>query len=199
MFRRFSAVTGAFFSILPLTGCETLGLTSSQPPEATIVDFAAPCPASAVLADAAFVTKLKPGAPLQPNPANVVFTAEMAQPKLECDYDRAANKLSVDVSFGIRASRGAAAMGPDPALSFFVAIIDVDNNVIVKKVFQAAPAMGGKTQNTFTESVNNLAVPLGMDKRPPDYEILAGFQLTPEELAYNRAPRPLPAPRANRP
>ena len=39
-------------------------------------------------------------------------------------------------------------------------------------------------------------VPLAMDKRPYDYEILTGFQLTPDELAYNRAPRSLPGPRA---
>jgi hypothetical protein len=35
-----------------------------------------------------------------------------------------------------------------------------------------------------------------MDKRPYDYEILTGFQLTPDELAYNRVPKPLPQPRA---
>ena len=199
MFKPFVAVLAGVFMSLPLMGCETLGLTSSQPPETMIVDFAAPCPATAVLGDAAIVTKLKPGSPLQPNPANVVFTAEMAQSKLQCDYNREANKLSVDISFGIRAARGAAAQGPDPQLSFFVAIVDVDNNVISKKVFQAVPAMGGKPQNTFTESINSFAIPLAMDKRPADYEILTGFQLTPEELAYNRAPRPVPAPRANRP
>ncbi|HYM17539.1 MAG TPA: hypothetical protein VEU06_03150 [Micropepsaceae bacterium] len=199
MSKRFVAVSLAFFALLPLMGCETLGLTSSTPPEAMIVDFTAPCPITAVLGDAALVTKLKPGSPIQQNPANVMFSAEMAQPKLECDYDRPANKLSVNISFGIRAARGAAAQGADPQLSFFVAIVDVDNNVLFKKVFQVAPEMGGKAQNTFTESINNFAVPLAMDKRPPDYEILTGFQLTPEELAYNRAPRPLPAPRANRP
>jgi hypothetical protein len=199
MFKPFVAVLAGVFMSLPLTGCETLGLSSSQPPETMIVDFASPCPASAVLADAAIVTKLKPGSSLQPNPANVVFTAEMAQPKLACNYDRLANKLSVNVSFGIRGARGAAAQQADPALSVFVAIVDVDNNIINKRVFQVAPAMGGKPQNTFTESVSSLAVPLAMDKRPADYEILTGFQLTPEELAYNRTPRPLPAPRANRP
>ncbi len=200
MSTRFVAVLGAVFLSLPLLGCQTLGLTSSQPPEATIVDLSPPCPASAVLTDAAVVTKLKPGAPIQPNPANVVFSAEMAQAKiLACDYDRAANKLNVDISFGVRATRGAAAMGPDPQLAFFVAIVDVDNNVVSKKVFQVTPSMGGKNANTFTESIDKFVVPLAMDKRPPDYEILTGFQLTPEELAYNRTPRALPAPRANRP
>jgi len=39
-------------------------------------------------------------------------------------------------------------------------------------------------------------VPLSMDKRPYDVEILTGFQLTPDELAYNRVPKSLPVPRA---
>ena len=53
--------------------------------------------------------------------------------------------------------------------------------------------------NTYTQSVDGFPVPLAMDKRPYDYEILTGFQLSPDELAYNRVPRPLPQPRpANR-
>src|SRR5262245_47078424 len=96
MSKRFVAVMAAFFATLPLMGCETLGLSSSQPPETMIVDFTSPCPITAVLADAALVTKLKPGSPVQKNPANVVFSAEMAQPKIECDYDRPANKLAVN-------------------------------------------------------------------------------------------------------
>jgi hypothetical protein len=35
-----------------------------------------------------------------------------------------------------------------------------------------------------------------MDRRPSDYEILTGFQLTPDELAYNRLPRVVPTPQA---
>jgi hypothetical protein len=33
---------------------------------------------------------------------------------------------------------------------------------------------------------------MAMDKRPYDYELLTGFQLTPDELAYNRIPRSVP-------
>jgi hypothetical protein len=56
--------------------------------------------------------------------------------------------------------------------------------------------MAGRPTNVYTQSVDNFPVPLGMDKRPYDYEILTGFQLTPDELAYNRIPRSLPVPRA---
>jgi hypothetical protein len=178
---------------LPLAACETLGLTS--PKEA--VDPGPICPSTAVLADADTVTKLKTGTPLgMQNQMSVVFSAEMSQAKLNCNYNRTENKLSLDLSFAVKANRGPAATGADPQLDFFVAVIDADNNVIAKNIYHAQPDMAGRANNMFTESVSNYPVPLAMDKHPYDYEILTGFQLSPDELAYNRAPRPLPAPRS---
>jgi hypothetical protein len=180
---------------LALAGCETLGL--SDPDPAQVVEATPACPVTAVLSDAVTVTKVKPGTPTSqaPNPANVLYTAEMSQARLTCNYDRIANTLSVDVNFAIRATRGAGANGADPALDYFVAIVDVDNNVLAKRTFQSRPNLGSQASGTFQETINNFAVPLEMDKRPIDYEILTGFQLTPDELALNRAPKPLPQAR----
>jgi hypothetical protein len=182
--------------LLPLTGCETLGLTTPSPP-----DFAQEmgpiCPSTGVLSDAVTVTKLRPGTQAaSPSPANIAFTAEMSQAKLDCNYNRGQNKLSVDINFAVKATRGPAAMGADPQLDFFVAVVDADNNVLSKTVYHGKPDMAGRPTNVYTQSVDNFPVPLGMDKRPYDYEILTGFQLTPDELAYNRIPRALPVPRA---
>ena len=181
---------------LPLLGCETLGLTTPAPPDFSM-DTGPICPATAVLSDAVTVTKLKPGTlATVPIPANIAFSAEMSQAKLDCNYDRAQNKLSVDISFAIKATRGPAAMGADPQLDFFVAIVDADNTIISKNVYHGQPDMAGRATNIYTQNVGNFPVPLGMDKRPYDYEILTGFQLTPDELAYNRVPKSLPGPRA---
>jgi hypothetical protein len=181
---------------LPLAGCETLGL-STPAPDPTLVDMGPICPATAVLSDAVTVTKLKPGTPPgQPNPANIAFTAEMSQAKLDCNYNRDQNRLSVDINFAVKAARGPAAAGPDPQLDFFVAVVDVDNNIISKNVYHGLPDLNGKASFVYTQNVSNFPVPLAMDKRPYDYEILTGFQLTPDELAYNRAPRALSGPRA---
>ena len=87
-------------------------------------------------------------------------------------------------------------MGSDPQLDFFVAVVDADNNVITKNVFHGQPEMRGRNSSVYTQNVDSFPVPLAMDKRPYDYEILTGFQLTADELAYNRRPKPLPAPRA---
>ena len=193
---RIPAILPLFLLALPLSACETLGL-SSPTPDPTLVDTGPVCPASAVLSDAVVVTKLKPGTPPgQPNPANVAFTAEMSQAKLDCDFNREKNTLSVDINFAVKATRGPAAAGSDPVLDFFVAIVDADNNIISKTVYHGEPELRGRQTNVYTQKVDNFPVPMAMDKRPYDYEILTGFQLTPDELAYNRAPRSLPGPRA---
>jgi hypothetical protein len=182
--------------LVPLAGCETLGLTSPSPPDFA-ADMGPICPSTGVLSDAVTVTKLKSGTQAAlPDPANVAFKAEMSQAKLDCNYNRGQNKLSVDLSFAVKATRGPAAMGTDPQLDFFVAIVDADNNILSKTVYHSQPDLAGRATNIYTQSVRNFAVPLGMDKRPYDYELLTGFQLTPDELAYNRVPRYVPVPRA---
>src|SRR5215470_12373409 len=91
-----------FVLALPLAACETLGL-SSPPPDQLVMDNGPICPATAVLSDAVTVTKLKPGTQTAPNPANVVFTAEMSQAKLDCSYNRTSNRLTVDINFAVKA------------------------------------------------------------------------------------------------
>jgi len=179
---------------LPLMGCQTLGLSSAPQ---IVLDPGPACPATAVLSDAATVTKLKPGvSSAMAKPADVSFEAEMSQARLDCNYDRADNKLTISVKFAVKASRGPAAAANNPQLPYFIAIVDADNNVLVKNVYNSQPQMEGRSNNTYTETVSDLPVPLAMDRRPSDYEILTGFQLTPDELAYNRIPRSIPAPRA---
>jgi hypothetical protein len=193
---RLTAILPLFVLALPLGGCETLGLTSPSP-DLALVDMGPICPASAVLSDAVVVTKLRPGTPPgQPNAANVAFTAEMSQAKLDCNFNREKNTLSVDINFAVKAARGPAGMGAEPQLDFFVAVVDADNNIISKTVYHGQPDLRGKQANVYTQKVDNFPVVMAMDKRPYDYEILTGFQLTPDELAYNRVPKSVPTPRA---
>jgi len=182
---------------LALLGCQRFGerIGLRRPP--MVLGGEGPiCPSTAILSDAVTVTKLKTGVPpMPPNPANVVLTAEMGPAQLKCDYDRIKNTLAVDVSFTVRTTRGAAAAeGVDPPLDYFVAVVDADGNVLSKRLFQTQ-SRGRTATGTFTQNINNFPVALGMDKRPFDYEILTGFQLTAAELAYNRVPKQIPQPR----
>jgi hypothetical protein len=177
------------FLVLALAGCDQFRANE----RAALAVIAPSCPISAVLSDAVSITKLRAGTPpsTNPDPSTVAFTAEMDKPVLTCVYDQKKNTLTVDAAFKIQASRGPAASG-DPPLDFFVAIVDVDNNVLMKKVYQYQPNLGGAQAGQWTQKINGLAVPIEMDRRPTDYEILTGFQLTPAELAFNRIPKTAP-------
>ena len=67
--------------------------------------------------------------------------------------------------------------------------------MLAKKVYQNQPDLAGKPSGQWTQRIRNFPVPIEMDKRPYDYEILTGFQLTPAELAYNHLPKSIPQPR----
>jgi hypothetical protein len=186
---------------LAVSGCTRLGVRLGfRDPPMVLFEGGPVCPSTAVLSDAVTVTKLRPGAPATPpNPQNVVLSAEMSQAQLECDYNAERNSLTIDLEFAIRATRGAAAMGPDPELDYFVAVVDAEGNLLTKNILKSRPELSGQMQEVYTETVSNFVFPLAMDKRPVDYQILTGFQLTPQELAYNRIPRPLPQTQPRRP
>ena len=186
---------------LALSGCMRLGeRLGFRDPPMVLVEGGPVCPSTAVLSDAVTVTKLRPGVPpTPPNPANVVLAAEMSQAQLECEYDGEKNAITIDINFAVRATRGAAATATDPELDYFVAVIDAEGTLLTKNIFKSRPDLNGQMVGTYTQNVSNFVFQLAMDKRPVDYQVLTGFQLTPAELAYNRVPRPLPQPQPRRP
>jgi len=186
---------------LALVSCQRLGeRLGFRDPPMVLAEAGPPCPSTAVLSDAVTVTKLRSGAPTNAaNPANVVLAAEMSRAELECEYDAERNSVSIDVNFAVRATRGPAAMGADPELDYFIAIVDAQGNLLTKNIFKSQPVLNGRIPGQYTQNVSNFVFQLAMDMRPIDYQLLTGFQLTPAELAYNRIPKPLPQPQAQRP
>ena len=162
--------------LLPLAACGT-----TDPAEIAIS-----CPEGAVLAQAAFVTKLAPaGNP----PANVIVTAEMTQPRLTCDYDRDDNEVQVNLTIPIAVTRGAAGANAGAQnLSYFVAVVDPVGTMITKRVFNRTVQPGAATAS-LNEYVNGTTIRMPMGRRPAEYQVLTGFQLTPAELAYNQRQR----------
>jgi hypothetical protein len=185
---------------LALSACQRIGqrLGFVDPPM-PILEGGPVCPSTAVLSDAVTVTKLKPGAPATVDPQNVVLSAEMSQAQLQCEYDGERNALTISLEFAIRATRGAAAMGSDPALDFFVAMVDAQGNLLTKNILKSQPDLNGRVPGQYTQSIDNFVFQMAMDTRPADYQLLTGFQLTPAELAYNRIPRSLPQTQPRRP
>lgn len=142
-----------------------------------------PCPPIYILADAATITKFRPGSGR--DLTDVELEAEITGYKGSCSYNEAGAEVEIQV--GISVKRGPANTTRTGELSYFVAI---------PKFYPAPDAKA-----VFTVPVN---FPVGMDlarvndedvvMRIPvkdkeiinNYEIYLGFQTTPDELDMNR-------------
>ena len=81
-----------------------------------------------------------------------------------------------------------AASGQKPFFShpFFVAITSDNGDILAKEIFAASltyPA--GADSQTYTERLRQV-IPIDNRDRGANYKVLVGFQLTPDQLAYNR-------------
>ena len=144
-----------------------------------------PCPRVNVLADAATVTKFRdsPGRDL----TDVTAEGEIADTLAECRYDRQA--VNVDLQIAIAAQRGPADRNRAAEFDYFVAITDPQQNILAKEVFRVRlPFDDNRGRVGQVEEIEQ-RIPLASLSRGPDYQILVGFQLTPEEIEWNRRRR----------
>ena len=167
-----------------------LGACSSSPSGPT-GSTQAPCPRIAILADGADMTVFRTAG--QRDLTAMVLDARITGFDATCDYtgrDRTA--LSVRITPRFEAERGPAAESRAAELPWFVALSDVgDTTLLDRQAFT--------TRLTFPTNVPRLVgpgatarvnVPLGEGVRAVDYAIRISFQLTPEQLAHNRARGP---------
>ncbi|MBT3396447.1 MAG: hypothetical protein HOH89_03570 [Alphaproteobacteria bacterium] len=154
---------------LALAGCQAL-----------VEQQARACPSVAILADTDIVTILVPNA----DPPAVAAEATLSRVNSECQANDA--RVEVELAFQIDALRGATTDAGVIELPFFVAVTDGQGRVLGKDIFFS--------RLTFDESghaaqVEQLVetIPLADGEMPVGFQIIVGFQLTPEELQYNQA------------
>lgn len=165
---------------LLLNGCQSVteAFTTAEP-------NAGPCPSALALYDAHRLVEFS-GEEVIYN--NVGFTAEINGVRSLCSYygERPiiAN-LELDLAFG----RGPAAIGESHTYQYFVAVTRRDIAVIEKQVFPVTVRFrAGEDRAYVTETVDAISIPrANSDTSGTNFEIIVGFELTPEQLAYNRS------------
>jgi hypothetical protein len=140
------------------------------------------CPLASALVDTASLTQL--GSGNQP-----LYTAQIHKVSADCDIAKYENTVSSDLDIEFTATR------PDggPAESFdapyFVAVT-VAGQVVAKRAYTVHFSFDpGQTSAAFSESQETPTIHMQKGKHPYDYAALVGFQLTREQLDYNRAER----------
>jgi hypothetical protein len=168
-------LVGALGALALLTGCDS-----------TATRFPTVCIDPRVPAEGATLTQYRPG-DVQ-DLTTLESTAEILPRRIQggCLPRRDAILVKLQVPF--RIERGPASRGRQVRLPWFVALVDSNTHeVLAKREFVDGVEFNpNETRATGLSQEAEILVPLGQGRRAQDYEIWVSFQLTPEQLEYNR-------------
>lgn len=138
----------------------------------------AACPTVGILADAERLTQMQNG--------RIDLKAEIREPELTCAV--AGKTAKSKLSFWVKSAISPMSDVAPRTVPYFVAVI-ADGEVVEKQVFEMTlPFADGNRKLTIKENVARIDIPVAKGKSPDDYSVTIGFQLTPEQADYNRAP-----------
>lgn len=144
-----------------------------------------PCPIASIVSDASRATVFKdgPGRDL----IDVRFEVEIDAIASDCDYNRAGDEITTRTGVRIVATRGPAAEGPDASVTFFVAILDRDQRVLARERFESAFVFEPTQRRAAVVEEIEEVIPLPEGLNGANYEVLVGFEVTADQLEFNRS------------
>jgi hypothetical protein len=143
-----------------------------------------PCPVSAALYDAARVVDLKGVARHE----NVGFTGSIEGVRGFCRYvGKDPIEMEIEISFAF--GKGPKAEGDSHEYPYFVTVTRRDRSVLAKDVHAINVRFPkGANRVDVKEKIDGIVIPRATETiSGVNFEILVGFDLTPEQLAYNRS------------
>lgn len=190
-FRPVLAPAAALLSLLALAACGGGGDkhpdTSSA--DATPADGAAPdptkfCPQVAVLQQAQTVTLFEPG---RSDVAGQISTGRITGVSGACTTMTKKRQKLLQVKFtaSFLTDNGPANHGQPVSLPWFVAITKGDQ-IIQKQDYTATLKFDGNMSTTALTS-KPIKIVLPQDEQSADVQVLVGFEMTPDQLAYAQA------------
>ena len=136
----------------------------------------------AIVAEAAEVTGFRSGGGR--DVLDVRYFAEFRDVQWSCDYDK--NTLEVDLTLVVVARSGPTSQAQAADLRYFVALAERGGRLIAKKNFASQVALASQGGTGAVSEEIEQRIPLKAGQSGTDFEILIGFQLTREQLEYNR-------------
>lgn len=146
---------------------------------------AGPCPLMGVLAESSRLVQFQQ--PGQERYANIAYTGEVQSVRGLCRYvdaDPIVVGMQIDLAFG----RGPAATAETKTYRYWVAVTRRGRAPIEKSYFDVDVEFpSGQPVVTRTEEIERITIPrASADTSGENFEILVGFDLTPEQLQFNR-------------
>ncbi len=149
------------------------------------------CPVIKIVQDLSELTLFKDG--LGRDLTDVTLEARVVEFGGFCDTDidedDRTGEVDVDMQVLFEATRGPASTEREGSLTYFIAIADTKDNVLVRKTFDFTFEFeGNRNRIGITEELSQ-NIPLKAGQAGEDFQILIGLQITDGQLRYNRAKR----------
>lgn len=139
------------------------------------------CAPAAVVASTGTLTHFSDG--LGRDADDVRYRAEISNLAVSCR--KRSGGLEITLTFEVSAYSGPADTAGSAEIPFFVAVTLGNRQVLSKRVFSSEHYFPVQTgYSAFREEIVEF-LPISEDREARDYEILIGFQLSPEQLEYN--------------
>lgn len=151
-------------------------------------EFAPACPRASPVWEAADLSRYQDAtaARLQ-DIRGMVLSGRLVGIPAKCEPGDKPTQLAADVGVTFQFTRGPAMQGRAVEVPFFLAVSE-GGRILDKKIFSAHIAFPPNVdQVTWSADPVHMVFPISPTKSGAAYVVLAGFQLTPEELAYNRS------------
>lgn len=138
------------------------------------------CPQTAILEQARTLTLFLPQ---RHDIAALVSTAQISNINGSCVYNQKRNALEITFRLTFTATNGPANHGQDITLPWFTAITYGDH-ILQKKNYQLTLHFDGNL-STATATTKQIKIEVPARATSADLSILAGFQMTPEQLSHS--------------
>jgi len=174
-FRKLCRIAGVGALALATASC---GIFSAKKP-------GPPCPPILVLKDTAMMTSFNPGSGR--DITDISFAGRISDFRAECVYEKDLSKVEIKMSVVFILTRGAGNRNRRVGFRYYVAMPHFHPRPEGKKVFvKETEFQGNRARLGLVEEVN-LEIPIEANVKREQYRIFIGFQLTDEQVKYNRS------------
>lgn len=178
---RVPAIVGISCLSLALAGCEsTQNSLESVFAEEKPVRLL--CPDVRVIKNLTRFVSYRDG---QQDLSNVLIDAKIDGLASSCIYDRSGPLVEVEATVTMEVGRGPANDNRIAELDYFVAVVDGRDRILTKKVFPTRFEFPQGQLSVQAVEQASLTIPLSALEQGPEYRILIGYQLSPEQRDDN--------------
>ncbi|HXC55351.1 MAG TPA: hypothetical protein VNU97_08660 [Rhizomicrobium sp.] len=143
------------------------------------------CPTASILASTSALTAFKPG--MQGDPAGELYTVQITGVQVSCSFDRDEGTTDSNLDISFRATRAPSGDGANYTAPFYVASLLTGTTIVGKQILATAFSFApGEATTTFTQNVPSTVIKFDNGRKPYEYGLLVGLQITREQLDYNK-------------